>query len=76
MPPNPGHEQSVWRPERSRAHKQFLRIWWVASRELRAPSKLFTASASIVFREAGVLLPEAHRDLVKGVVKVLESGLH
>jgi mRNA interferase MazF len=39
------------------------------------PGKLFTASVSIVAREAGVLIPEAHRAIVKSVVKVLESGV-
>ena len=39
------------------------------------PGKLFTASASIVIREAGALLPEAHRVIVAGVVNLLESAL-
>lgn len=40
------------------------------------PGKLFTASASIVVRGTGTLLPEAHRAIVKSVVKLLESGVH
>ena len=39
------------------------------------PGKLFTASASIIARDAGALLPDAHRAIVKSVVTVLESGL-
>jgi len=39
------------------------------------PGKLFTASASIVVREAGKLTPEAHRAIVKSVVGLLETGL-
>ncbi|MBI4194561.1 MAG: MazF family transcriptional regulator [Betaproteobacteria bacterium] len=39
------------------------------------PGKLFTASASIVIREAGALLPEAHRAIVTSVVNLLESAL-
>ena len=37
--------------------------------------KLFTASASIVIREAGALLPKVHRAIVNGVVALLHSGL-
>lgn len=37
--------------------------------------KLFTASASIVIREAGALLPEARRAVVTSVVNLLESAL-
>jgi mRNA interferase MazF len=40
------------------------------------PGKLFTASASIVVREAGALSPEAHRTIIKSVVSLLESGAH
>jgi len=40
------------------------------------PGKLFTASASIVIREAGALLPVAHHTIVKSVVALLQSGLH
>lgn len=40
------------------------------------PGKLFTASASIVVREAGALTPEAHRVIIKSVVGLLESGAH
>lgn len=40
------------------------------------PGKLFTASASIVVREVGTLLPEAHHAIVKSVVNLLESGVH
>lgn len=39
------------------------------------PGKLFTASASIVVREAGALLPVAHRTVVQGVIDLLQSGL-
>ncbi len=40
------------------------------------PGKLFTASASIVVREAGVLLSEIHRTIVQSVTALLQSGLH
>lgn len=39
------------------------------------PGKLFTASASIVIREAGALRPIAHRAIVNSVVALLQSGL-
>ena len=39
------------------------------------PGKLFTASASIVVREAGALLPVTHRAIVQGVIDLLQSGL-
>ena len=39
------------------------------------PGKLFTASASIVIREAGALLPVAHRTIVQSVIDLLQSGL-
>ena len=39
------------------------------------PGKLFTASASIVMREAGALRPEFHRAIVASIVHLLESGL-
>ena len=39
------------------------------------PGKLFTASASIVIREAGALLPVARRAIVQGVIDLLQSGL-
>jgi mRNA interferase MazF len=39
------------------------------------PGKLFTASASIVIREAGVLRPVAHRTIVQSVIDLLQSGL-
>ena len=40
------------------------------------PGKLFTASASIVIRDAGVLLPVAHHTIVDSVVALLQSGRH
>jgi len=39
------------------------------------PGKLFTASASIVIREAGGLLPVVHRTIVQSVIDLLQSGL-
>jgi hypothetical protein len=39
------------------------------------PGKLFTASASIVIREAGALHPAVHRTIVSSVVALLHSGL-
>ena len=39
------------------------------------PGKLFTASASIVIREAGALLPVAHRAIVQRVMDLLQAGL-
>ena len=39
------------------------------------PGKLFTASASIVIREAGALLPVTHRAIVQRVIDLLQSGL-
>jgi mRNA interferase MazF len=39
------------------------------------PGKLFTASATIVVREAGTLSPEAHRLIVQSVVDLLQSGV-
>lgn len=39
------------------------------------PGKLFTASASIVIREAGALLPAVHRAIVQSVTALLRSGL-
>jgi mRNA interferase MazF len=39
------------------------------------PGKLFTASASIVIREAGTLLPVVHRALVQRVMDLLQSGI-
>lgn len=39
------------------------------------PGKLFTASASIISREAGALLPVAHRAIVNSVITLLQSGL-
>ena len=40
------------------------------------PGKLFTASASIVVREAGVLLSEIHRAIVQSVTALVQPGLH
>lgn len=40
------------------------------------PGKLFTASASIVIREAGALLPVTHHTIVNSVVALLQAGLH
>lgn len=39
------------------------------------PGKLFTASATIVVRQAGVLLPNVHRAVVHAAMRVLQSGL-
>jgi mRNA interferase MazF len=39
------------------------------------PGKLFTASESIVFRQAGTLAAAAHIDIVNGVVALLRSAL-
>ena len=39
------------------------------------PGKLFTASASIVVRDAGALVREAHQAVVKSIVALLESGM-
>jgi mRNA interferase MazF len=39
------------------------------------PGKLFTASAAIVLREAGALVPECHRGIVNCVMDLLQSGL-
>ena len=39
------------------------------------PGKLFTASASIVVRQAGALTPAVHRTIVQGVVVLLQSCL-
>jgi hypothetical protein len=39
------------------------------------PGKLFTAAESIVFRAAGTLKKEAHRDIVNGVIELLRSAL-
>ena len=38
------------------------------------PGKLFTASTSIIVREAGALTSEAHRAIVESVVGLLQSG--
>jgi mRNA interferase MazF len=38
------------------------------------PGKLFTASESIVMRNAGLLTATAHRAVVEGVVRLLEGG--
>ena len=38
------------------------------------PGKLFTANASLMAQEAGVLLPDAHRKVVDAVVKNLKAG--
>lgn len=40
------------------------------------PGKLFTASASIIVRGTGTLIPDAHRVIVESVVKLLKSGVH
>jgi mRNA interferase MazF len=39
------------------------------------PGKLFTAAESIVFRRAGALTAEAHRDIVMGVIELLRSAV-
>ena len=39
------------------------------------PGKLFTASASIISREAGALLPVAHRTIINSVVALLQAGV-
>jgi len=39
------------------------------------PGKLFTASASIVIREAGALLPGVHHAIVQSVIGLLQSGV-
>jgi PemK-like, MazF-like toxin of type II toxin-antitoxin system len=39
------------------------------------PGKLFTASASIVAREAGALTDTTHRIVVQAVVQLVQSGL-
>jgi mRNA interferase MazF len=39
------------------------------------PGKLFTASESIVLRRAGILTPEAHRNIVEGVIRLLRAGV-
>ena len=39
------------------------------------PGKLFTASESIVVRQAGALTPTAHRGVVEGVMQLLRAAL-
>ena len=39
------------------------------------PGKLFTASASIMVREAGALTDATHRKVVQAVVQLVQSGL-
>jgi mRNA interferase MazF len=39
------------------------------------PGKLFTASEAIVVRVTGSLSPEAHREIVDAVVKIIRSGV-
>ena len=39
------------------------------------PGKLFTASQALFVKAVGKLTPQAHRDLVGGVVDVLRSGV-
>ena len=39
------------------------------------PGKLFTASAAIVERQSRTLTARTHRDLVRGVVELLQSGI-
>ena len=38
------------------------------------PGKLFTASNSIIVRDAGTLTPEAYRTIIDSVVKLLQTG--
>ena len=39
------------------------------------PGRLFTASESIVVRQAGTLTTAAHRNVAAGVIRLLEAGV-